>query len=56
VARWRRAQDIRSYVQAALETLKDADPTNETDRVARERLRWALEYADRIDPLHPNDE
>ena len=29
VARWRRAQDIRSYVEAALEMLGDADPVGE---------------------------
>jgi hypothetical protein len=52
VALWRRAQDIRGYVQAAREMLGEADLGSEADQTARERLRWALEYADRIDPLH----
>jgi len=56
VTRWRRAEDIRSYVQAALDTLGDAEPANEADRLARERLLWALEYADRIDPLRGSSE
>lgn len=51
VQQWRRAQDIRDYVQAALKMLERTDPNNESSQVLRERLRWALEYADTLDPL-----
>lgn len=51
VARWRRAQDIRDYVRAALAALDEGDVATGDDQSVRNRLRWALEYADRIDPL-----
>lgn len=51
VARWRRAQDIRDYVRAALAALDAAEATSDGDQSERDRLRWALAYADRIDPL-----
>lgn len=51
VARWRRARDIRDYVQAALEALGEEDPSCASDKAQRERLRWALEYSDKLDPL-----
>ena len=50
VARWRRAQDIRDYVRAALAALDESDVATDDEQSARDRLRWALEYADRIDP------
>jgi hypothetical protein len=51
VARWRRAEDIRDYVRAALAALEEQDPPPVDRQAERDRLRWALEYADRIDPL-----
>lgn len=53
VARWRRAEDIRDYVRAALAALEEQDPPPVDKQAERDRLRWALEYADRIDPLEP---
>jgi len=53
VALWRRAQDIRDYVRTALASLGDGDAMTDDGQSLRERLRWALEYADRIDPLRP---
>jgi len=50
VALWRRAEDIRDYVRATLAALGDGDVTEEGQSV-RERMGWALAYADRIDPL-----
>ena len=55
VALWRRAEDIRAYVQATLKILGDGDAVTADDKSARERMKWALEYADRIDPL-PQEE
>ena len=55
VARWRRAEDIRDYVRAALAALAALEKRNPppVDRQPeRDRLRWALEYADRIDPIN----
>ena len=54
VASWRRAEDIRDYVRAALAALEERDPPHVDRQAERDRLRWALEYADRIDPLHPS--
>lgn len=52
VARWRRAEDIRDYVRAALAAFEERDPPPVDRQADQDRLRWALEYADRIDPLH----
>jgi len=54
VARWRRAQDIRDYVRAALAALDEGDVAIDDEQSVRDRLSWALEYADRIDPLTSN--
>ena len=51
IARWRRAEDIREYVRAALAALEEQDPPPMDRQAERDRLRWALEYADRLDPL-----
>ena len=51
VARWKRAQDIRDYVQAASKSLRREHTASSDEQQARDRLRWALEYADMIDPL-----
>lgn len=51
VARWRRAQDIREYVRAALASLEKRGLPAEEKQAELDRLSWALKYADRIDPL-----
>jgi hypothetical protein len=51
VAHWRRAQDIRAYVEAARQLLEGRPDTEETRR--RAELEWLAEQADRIDPLSP---
>ncbi|MHB1344027.1 MAG: hypothetical protein ACYCX3_06675 [Thermoleophilia bacterium] len=51
VSRWRRAQDIREYVQAALHSLGAADLESVSDEEKREHLHWALAYAESLDPL-----
>lgn len=50
MSRWRRA-DLRDYVRAALAALEERDPPTVDRQAERHRLRWALEYADRLDPL-----
>ena len=50
VARWRRAQDIRAYVEAALRAL-DGKPDSEEEQERRAELALLLEQAERIDPL-----
>jgi hypothetical protein len=50
-ALWRRAQDVRDYVAAALATLDERGLSPENEQSERERLAWALAYADRLDPL-----
>lgn len=56
VARWRRAEDIRAYVMATLKSLGDGDAVIADGQSVRERMRWALDYADRIDPLRGNED
>jgi hypothetical protein len=56
VALWRRARDIRAYVQATLEMIGDGDAGGEDDQTVCERLLWALDFADRIDPLHRGED
>lgn len=51
VAQWRRAQHIRDYVRVALAALGESDAATDDEQSERDRLRWALEYADHIDPL-----
>lgn len=50
--RWRTAHDLRAEVTEALEELGDGDATTDDGGSLRAELQWALEYADRIDPLH----
>jgi len=50
VARWRRAEDIRAYVEVASRLL-DGKPDSEEVRRRRAELAWLLEHAERIDPL-----
>ena len=52
VALWRRAEDIRAYVEATLTMLGRVDDVTEDGQSVRKRMGWALDYADRIDPLH----
>ncbi len=51
VALWRRAEDIRAYVRATLESLGDGDTVTRGRAVSPQRMQWALDYADRINPL-----
>lgn len=55
-AQWHRAQAIREYVEAALTALERRRLTeeDEDEREERKRLAWALELAERIDPLAPS--
>lgn len=51
IERWRRAGQIREYARKVAE---DEDATVRTDEVCTTReewFRWAVEYADRIDPF-----
>jgi len=52
VARWRQARDLRAYAGEALADLGDGDVTTAQGESLRDELQWALDYADRIDPLH----
>jgi hypothetical protein len=51
VAEWRKARDLRAYASEALADLGDGDVTTAEGGSLREDLQWALDYADRIDPL-----
>ena len=50
VQRWELASRIRAYVVAMEARLADHQPLEERD--AAERIRWARDYAQRIDPLN----
>ena len=52
VAEWRKARDLRAYASEALADLADGDVTTAEGGSLRDELQWALDYADRIDPLH----
>jgi hypothetical protein len=52
VAQWRQARDLRAYASEALADLGDGDVTTADGGSLRDELKWALAYADRIDPLH----
>ena len=52
VGQWRKARDLRAYASEALADLGDGDVTTAEGGSLRDELQWALEYADRIDPLH----
>ena len=56
VALWRRAEDIRAYVEATLTMLGKVDDVTEDGQSVRKRMGWALDYADRIDPLHRRED
>ena len=51
VAQWRKARDLRAYASEALADLGDGDLTTADGGSLREELQWALDHADRIDPL-----
>ena len=51
VAAWHRARDIRDYAEAALASLPTRQLSPEDEQAERERLSWALRFADRLDPL-----
>ncbi len=55
VAEWRKARDLRSYATEALADLGDGDVTTADGASLRAELQWALDYADRIDPLRARD-
>ena len=51
VERWRRAQDIRAYVEAVSGLIESG--VFDADRLqrCRDELAWAHRYAERLDPL-----
>ncbi len=51
VTEWRKARDLRAYAGEALADLGDGDVTTAEGGSLRDELQWALDYADRIDPL-----
>jgi hypothetical protein len=51
VAQWRTARDLRAYAGEALADLGDGDVTTAEGGSLRAELQWALEHADKIDPL-----
>ena len=55
VSQWRKARDLRAYAQEALADLGDGDVTTAEGESLRDELQWALDYADRVDPLHGRD-
>jgi hypothetical protein len=55
VAEWRKARDLRTYANEALADLGDGDIAAADGRSLRAELLWALDYADRIDPLRARD-
>jgi membrane protein implicated in regulation of membrane protease activity len=52
VAHWRKARDLRAYAHEALADLGDGDVATPEGGSLRDELQWALDYADRVDPLH----
>ena len=55
VAEWRKARDLRTYASEALADLGDGDVAAADGGSLRAELQWALDYADRIDPLRARD-
>ena len=55
VSEWRKARDLRTYANEALADLGDGDVAAADGRSLRAELQWALDHADRIDPLHTRD-
>ncbi len=55
MAEWRKARDLRTYASEALADLGDGDVTTAEGASLRAELQWALDYADRIDPLRARD-
>jgi hypothetical protein len=51
IASWRTARDIRAYVAEIQALVKDADLSITEGGSADQDLKWALNYADAIDPL-----
>ena len=52
VGQWRKARDLRAYAGEALADLGDSDVTTSEGESLRDELQWALDHADRVDPLH----
>jgi membrane protein implicated in regulation of membrane protease activity len=50
VEKWREAHDLRAYAIEALADLGDDDVRTAEGGSLRDELRWALSYADTIDP------
>ncbi len=51
ISKWRMARDVRAHVAEIHALVKDADLTITEGSGADQDLKWALAYADRIDPL-----
>jgi hypothetical protein len=51
ISKWRMARDVRAYVAEVRALVKDGGLEITGGGSADEELRWALAYADRIDPL-----
>ncbi len=51
---WRQSRIIRNYLEAVCNMLIERDGAIAIDGEAAEYLRWALQQADRMDPLRPN--
>ena len=51
LASWRMARDVRAYVAKIHALVKDADLKITEGAGAAQELKWALAYADQIDPL-----
>jgi membrane protein implicated in regulation of membrane protease activity len=55
VAQWRKARDLREYATQALTDLGDGDVATADGGSLREELQWALDHADKVDPLRARD-
>lgn len=53
IASWRTARDVRSYVAEIRALVSEAGMEITEGSGADNELRWALAYADRIDPVNP---
>ncbi|HEX3854260.1 MAG TPA: hypothetical protein VHW01_25025, partial [Polyangiaceae bacterium] len=51
ISNWRLARDVREYVAEIYSLVKDANLELTEDGGAERELKWALAYADRVDPL-----
>jgi hypothetical protein len=53
ISSWRLARDVREYVQEIYSLVKGANLELTEGGDAERELKWALAYADRVDPLTP---